>query len=179
MPIVRILVTASVASVLVACQQSPPSSPRVNYTPSISCTASVNSSVGQYNRDFVATDIAYRVPAHTLAGVQPSNFYVYCSNDVLGSEIAVFMPYPPRAGTTNFSPDSGAAFAGSMVFGYSAWYITTGAGASGSVTLTSYDSTTCAMSGRFSFTSNLQGATPGAPDQITTSGSFTNALHER
>jgi hypothetical protein len=179
MPIVRALVATSLAAALVACQKSSPNAPRLGFTPFTSCTASISSSVGAFNRDFVAVDVAYRVPAHTLAGVQPSNFYVYCSNDIVGRQIAVFMPYPPRLGTTTFVPDTGVAYTGSMNFGYVAWYSTTGDGAGGSVTLTSYDSIAGTMSGRFSFTANLQQKVADAPSQIVTSGSFTNATRER
>jgi hypothetical protein len=185
MPVrVRAIVVSAVvacAVALVACHSAATTAPAFSSSKALaSCTATLASNASAaYNGAFAANETEFRLNFNSTDPSVAPAFYVYCVNDMLGREVAVFLQYPPRLGTITYVPDSGV-YTGLVNFlGGGAEYSTLGAGGGGSATVTAYNPATGAISGYFSFTANIQRAGFGAPRQLTVTGSFTNATHEQ
>jgi hypothetical protein len=88
--------------------------------------------------------------------ISPGKAYisVTCSNPYDASNVMAVASYPPSIGTTIYSTDSLSALGGLYRSPNGVNYVTWGAGASGSITITAWDSTAGVISGHFSFTAN-------------------------
>lgn len=169
-PVVIVLVSASA---MAACRSPEPTNPVTSSFADVGmCTAFVN------GQRFLAP-VSYRLGAVHVAGGQPSSFWISCQHSPDDAELIAFAPYPPRVGTTVYPTDSLSVMSGGYVSPGGVNYLTWGAGASGSITITAWDSTTGAVSGRFSFTANPLGPYTGGPPPTSTpvvaSGSFMDA----
>lgn len=165
------------ASALVGCKSAEPTHPvSLSSSEDGLCVASVNS------EPFV-TPVSYKLAAVHSAGAQPTSFWISCQSLYSEAELIAFAPYPPRIGTTVYSSDSLSALSGGYFSPGGVSFVTWGAGTSGSITITAWDSTTGAVSGHFSFTakalSPYGGSVPPTSTPVVASGSFADALIAR
>lgn len=90
--------------------------------------------------------------------ISPRNdyFWITCTNPNDTSKVIAFASYPPSVGTTIYLPDTLSTLAVLYRSPKGVNYITWGTGASGSITITAWDSTAGVVSGHFSFTANVE-----------------------
>jgi hypothetical protein len=90
--------------------------------------------------------------------ISPRNDYfsITCTNPNDNSKVYASARYPLSVGTTSYLPDSLSALSGIYRSPQGVNYLTWGAGASGSITITAWDSTSGVVSGQFSFTANAE-----------------------
>jgi len=112
-----------------------------------------------------------RTPVWYNVSPRNASFWVTCTNPYDTSKVIAFAPYPPSVGTTIYPADSLSEMAGIYVSAKRENYVSWGAGASGSITITAWDSTSRVVSGHFSFTANAQSpfgssAPPSSPPVV-------------
>lgn len=150
------------AGVLIGCAATAPD----DHSTGPRCEATVNGSQ-------TLTPVWYNVSPRS------DYFSITCTNPNDNSKVYASAAYPPSVGTTNYLPDSSSALSGIYRSPQGVNYVTWGAGASGSITITVWDSISHVVSGHFSFTANAESpdgsSVPLTSPPVVASGVFIDA----